>query len=167
MRRATYALIAVAMAIGLVTSACSRSPHSSTATTGATTSTASTTTAATTTTSQATATTTASGRAQLQSLIPTPANTQRTDGPDLIPDNGIHMHFQVNGSPRDVLDAYKSALEGKGWSVTVASSGGGPGYTGTQSDAYGVFTGGGSGSRTYINACAWPSKPSNPNCGGR
>jgi len=95
--RNTCALAAAAMALGLVASACHSSPHSST-----------------TTTSQATPT-------QLQSLIPTPANTQRTDGPAPIPDNGIHMHFLVNGSSRDVLDAYKTALEGKGWTATTGS----------------------------------------------
>jgi hypothetical protein len=92
MSRNTYGLVAAAMAIGLVASACNSSPNS-----------------ATTTTSQATAT-------QLQSLIPTSANTQRTDGPTSIPDNGIHMHFLVNTAD--------------------------------------------------VSACAWPSKPSNPNCGG-
>ena len=147
MRRITYALVAAAMAMGLVASACHSSPHS-----------------ATTTTSQAAAT-------QLQSLIPTPANTQRTDGPDSIPDSGIHMHFLVNGSATGVLDAFKTALEGKGWAVTVVSSGGWAGaggatYTGTQGDTYGVFSGGGTGSTTDVSACAWSSKPSNPNCGG-
>src|SRR5271163_2887061 len=91
MSRNADALVAAAMAIGLVASGCSSSPNS-----------------ATKTTSPASAT-------QLQSLIPTPANTQRTDGPVSIPDNGIHMHFLVNGLATDVLDAYKTALEGKGW----------------------------------------------------
>jgi hypothetical protein len=147
MSRNTYALVAAAIAIGLVASACSSSPGSTTKTT-----------------SPATAT-------QLQSLIPTPANAQRTDGPDAIPDNGIHLHFVVNGSSTDVLDAYKTALEGKGWVVTVVSSGGWAGaggatYTATQADTYGVFSGGGSASTADISACAWPSKPVNPNCGG-
>jgi hypothetical protein len=147
MSRNTYALLAAAMAIGVVASGCSSSPNS-----------------ATKTTSPATAT-------QLQSLIPTPANTQRTDGPASIPDNGIHMHFLVNGSSTDVLDAYKTALEGKGWVVTVVSSGGwvgagGATYTGTKGDTYGVFSGGGSASSADVSACAWPSKPANPNCGG-
>jgi len=147
MSRNACALVAGAMAIGLVASGCSSSPNS-----------------ATKTTSPASAT-------QLQSLIPTPANTQRTDGPVSIPDNGIHMHFLVNGLATDVLDAYKTALEGKGWAVTVVSSGGwggagGATYTGTRGDTYGVFSGGGSASTTDVSACAWPSKPSNPNCGG-
>jgi hypothetical protein len=164
MRPKTYALVAAAMAIGLVALACSSSPKSGTNTTGAMTSTTPNTTAATTTASQA------SGSTQLQSLIPTPANTQRTDGPESIPGNGIHMHFFVNGAPTDVLAAYKTALEGKGWSVTVVSSGGGGGgggatYTATQGGTYGVFGGGGGGSTTDVNACAWPSQPSNPNCG--
>ena len=82
------------------------------------------------------------------------------------------MHFMVTGDPNEVMDAYKTELEGKGWTVTVINSGGGPGgggatYTGTQNNAYGVFTGGGWGIRTNVNACAWPAKPSNPNCGGR
>ena len=100
MSRNTYALVAAAMAIGLAASGCSGSTNS-----------------ATKTSSPASAT-------QLQSLIPTPANTQRTDGPDTIPDSGIHLHFLVNGSSTDVMDAYKTALQGKGWAVTVVSSGG-------------------------------------------
>ena len=108
---------------------------------------------------------------QLQSLMPTPANTQLTDGPASIPDDGIHMHFLVNGSATDVLAAYKTALEHQGWAVTVVSSEGWGGagsatYTATRGTTYGVFSGGGAGSRTDLNACAWPSQPSNPNCGG-
>ena len=108
---------------------------------------------------------------QLQSLIPTPASTQLTDGPASIPDNGTHMHFWVNGSATDVLGEYKTALEHKGWAVTVVSSEGWGGagsatYTATRGTTYGVFSGGGSGDRTDLHACAWPSKPSNPNCGG-
>jgi hypothetical protein len=108
--------------------------------------------------------------AQLQSLIPAPASTRLTDGPTAISNNGIHLHFLVDGPATTVLDAYKSALEAKGWTVTVANSGGwggygGATYTGTRGDNYGVFTGGGSGSAADINACAWPSKPSNTSCG--
>jgi hypothetical protein len=108
---------------------------------------------------------------QLQPLMPTPANTQLTDGPASIPDDGIHMHFMVNGSAPDVLGAYKTALEHKGWAVTVVSSegwgdAGSASYTATHGTTYGVFSGGGFGSRTDLHACAWPSKPSNPNCGG-
>lgn len=140
MSRNTFAVAAVAIAIGLVASACGSSPSSA-------------------------------APAQLKSLIPTPANTQRTDGPDSIPDNGIHMHFLVNGGGSDVLGAYKTALEAKGWAVTVVSSGGwgpsgGATYTGTQGNTYGVFGGGGNGGTTDVSACAWPSKPANPNCGG-
>ncbi len=108
----------------------------------------------------------------MQSLIPTPANAQRTDGPDSIGENGIHQHFGVSGSPTSVMDSYKAALEAKGWSVSVLHSGGGGGgggatYTGTNGNAYGVFTGGGYGDNTDLDACAWPAKPSNPNCGSQ
>src|SRR5262245_31345378 len=97
--------------------------------------------------------TTQAAATQLQSQIPTPANTQRTDGPASISDNGIRMHFLVNGSAPTVLDAYKAALEGEGWTVTVANSGswggaGGATYTGTRGNTYGVFTGGGSSGAT-------------------
>ena len=107
--------------------------------------------------------------AELPSLIPTPANNQLTKGPDNIPDNGIHLHYQVNGAPTDVMNAFKAALEGKGWALTtiVTSSGGGGGgatYTGAHGDAFGVFDGGGFNTSTYIDVCAWPSKPANPNC---
>ena len=151
---ASVALAAAAMAIGLVTSACSSSADSGNKTSSPATP-----------TSPATAT-------QLQSLIPTPANTQRTDGPNSIPDNGIHVHFLVTGPATSVLNAYKTALQGKGWAVTVVASGGwgetgGATYTGTEANTYGVFSGGGGRDNvTDISACAWPSKPSNPNCGG-
>ncbi len=38
-------------------------------------------------------------------------------------------------------------------------------YTGTNGDAYGVFVGGGYGSKTDVNSCVWPTKPSKANCG--
>ena len=70
------------------------------------------------------------------------------------------------------MDSYKAALEAKGWTVSVLNAGGGGGgggatYTGTNGNAYGVFAGGGYGGSTDLDACAWPSKPSNPDCGGR
>ena len=145
MNRNTYVAVAAAVALGLAASGCN-SPTNS-------------------------ATKTSAPATQLQSLIPTPANTQRTDGPDTIPDGGIHLHFLVNGSSTDVMDAYKTALEGKGWTVTVVSSGGWQGaggatFTATQGDTYGVFSGGGKQSEADVSACAWPSKPAQPNCGG-
>lgn len=159
--------------MGLVVSACGGSSDSGTTKTETETVTASATAgaAATATTSASAApetTSTASG-ADLQSLIPTPANTSRTDGPDSINENGIHKYFKVNGSPQSVMDSYKSALESQGWSLTVENSGGGGGgggatYTGTNSGAFGVFTGGGYGDTTDVDACAWPSKPSHTHC---
>jgi hypothetical protein len=151
---------AAALAIGLVCSACGSSPNSGTSTTSAKTVTA----------SVSQATTTSNANLDLRSLIPTPAGAQRTDGPDSIPDNGIHLHFLVNGSPGDVMSGYKTALEGASWAVTVESSGGdggggGANYTGTNGSSYGVFSGGGYGGTTDIDACAWPAKPANPNCG--
>ena len=163
MRRNTNALVAAAMTVGLVASACNGS-NSGTQKTDATSATSSSSAVAT-TTSQATAATTAGESAPLPSLIPTPANSQQTKGPDNIADNGIHMYFQVNGSPNEVMAAYKAALEGKGWAVeTIVTSGGGATYTGTHGDAYGVFDGGGFNTSTYIDVCSWPSKPANPNC---
>jgi hypothetical protein len=169
--RNTSALAAVAMAVGLVASACSGSSDSGTQkTTEAATSATSSGTAAATTTSQGTATAAPGGGTGLQSLLPTPPNSQQTKGPDNIADSGIHMYFQVNGSPNEVMDAYKAALEGKGWQVTTvvtsngAGGGGGATYTGTNGDAYGVFDGGGFDTTTYLNVCTWPTKPANPNC---
>jgi hypothetical protein len=105
-------------------------------------------------------------------LIPVPANAQRTDGPDSIQENGIHLHFQVNGAPTDVMGAYKTALQAKSWSLIVDSSSGGGGgggatYTASNGNAFGLFSGGGWGSTTDIDACAWPSKPSDTSCGHR
>jgi hypothetical protein len=106
----------------------------------------------------------------MSSLIPTPANTQRTDGPDEIQEGGVHKHFLVTGAPIDVMNAYKVALDVDGWALVIESSGGGGGgggatYTGTNGDSYGVFVGGGYGSTTDVNSCVWPVKPSNTNCG--
>jgi hypothetical protein len=118
-------------------------------------------------------TATAGASTDLQSLIPTPANTQRTDGPGQVQENGINEHFLVNGAPGDVMNSFKTALQGQGWSLTVANTGGGGGggggatYTGTNGTAYGVFTGGGYGNTTDVQACAWPTKPSNTDCGQR
>lgn len=118
-----------------------------------------------------TASAAAAGPAQLQALVPAPAGTAQTYGPDTIGDNGIHLSFKVTGAPTDVVTAYKAALEGKGWAVTtIVSSDGGPEggggatYTGTHGDTYGVFDGGGFGTETYLNVCAWPAKPAQPNC---
>ncbi len=167
MIRRRYVFPAAAIAIGLVASACGGS--SDTGATKTETVTASATAGATTTVS-GTQETTSPGSTDLQSLIPTPADTQRTDGPDSIDENGIHEHFEVNESPQQVMDSYKAALESKGWSLTVENSGGGGGgggatYSGTNGDNYGVFTGGGYGDTTDVEACVWPSKPSNTNCG--
>jgi hypothetical protein len=154
---------AAALAVGLVSSACGSAPNSGTASgTGAT--------SKTVTASVSQATTTSNANPDLRSLIPTPAGTQRTDGPESIPDNGIHLHFLVNGSSNDVMAGYKTALENASWAVTVVSSGGGSGgggatYTGTNGSTYGVFSGGGYGGTADIDACAWPAKPANPNCG--
>lgn len=161
MNRNTIALAAAVVALGLSVSACTSSSPGGQAT--------STTTTGGATTTAGSATATSANGAQLPSLIPTPANSQVTKGPDNIADNGIHMHYQVNGAPTDVMNAFKSALEGKGWALTtiVTSSGGGGGgatYTGTHGDAFGVFDGGGFNTTTYIDVCAWSSKPANPNC---
>jgi len=160
-------LTAAAIAVGLVATACSGSHNSGTA---STTSTTSATTSATTTSGAATTTTSASASSDLQRLIPTPANTEKTDGPDSLHDNGIRMHFLVNGSPTDVMPAYKTSLEGMSWTVTVENSsngggGGGATYTGTNGNAYGVFSGGGYHGTTDVHACVWPAKPSNTDCG--
>ena len=147
------AAAALAVAIGLTGTACGNSDS------------------ATTTTGSSAATTTGSpvDSAQLPSLVPTPANSQTTKGPDSIPDNGIHLHYQVNGAPNDVLSAYKAALESKGWAVTTivtsgGAGGGGATYTGTNGSAYGVFDGGGFNTTTFLDVCTWPAKPANPNC---
>jgi len=110
----------------------------------------------------------------LQSMVPTPAGTTVSKGPDSIGDNGIHLHYEVTGAPGEVMASYKKALEGKGWEVTTVEAsdnggGGGATYTGTNGAAYGVFDGGGPSAMTYIDVCTWAAKPANPNCnrGGR
>jgi hypothetical protein len=181
MARGTYMVAAAVTVVGLVAASCGSSPSSNnassspntTAVSGTSPTNNTTASSAPSATSTPSATTTATGAsADLPSLIPTPTNTQRTDGPDAIHDNGTHLHFLVNGTPSDAMAAYKTALEGKGWTVTVQNSGGNQGgggatYTGTNGSAYGVFTGGGYGNNTDINACAWQSKPSDTNCGDR
>lgn len=156
---------AAVVGLGLVVTACGSSADSNESTGEPSSAGASSTTAG------ASATTTAGG-ADLQSLIPAPAGSQREDGPDAIQEDGVHKHFLINGAPLEVMDAYRTALEGAGWTVTVERSGGDEGgggatYTGTNGGAYGVFDGGGRGNTTDIDSCVWPSQPTNSQCGSR
>ncbi|MGB0876544.1 MAG: hypothetical protein ACPGVY_00795 [Mycobacterium sp.] len=158
MRHSAYVSAIAATVIGLIAAGCGSSSDSGTATDTETVTISPTTTSA------------ADAGTDLRSLIPTPADTQQTDGPDTVPDNGVHMHFQVSGAPGATMESYKTDLENSGWSVTVRDEGGGGGgggatYTGSNSDAYGVFTGGGYGNTTDIDACVWPTKPSKTECG--
>jgi hypothetical protein len=157
MRSRTTTCFFATLAIGLAATACSPASEKAEATTTAPPATTSVTTIA------------AGDGASLASLLPTPADVQQTKGPDDIADGGVHLHYQVNGSPNDVMTGYRNALQDKGWAVTtiVTSGGGGGGgatYTGTHGDAYGVFDGGGYANTTYIDVCSWPAKPANPNC---
>lgn len=184
-------VLAAALLIGSV-SACGSSTKTDTATTTAeattTTSAAASTTKAT---SEAPQPATTAASAELESLIPAPANVQRTDGPNSIQDAGVHKHFVVPGSPAAAMEAYKSALEGAGWSLTAENAGaegrggagggagggtepgsgtgggtgGGAGYTGTNGAAYAVVNAGGAGGDTDVDVCVWPEKPANTECG--
>ena len=152
MARSAYAVMILAAAIGLAGTACSASDS-----------------ATKTTVDSSSAVAIPVDRATLPTLVPAPAGTQTTKGPDSIADNGIHLRFQVTGAPTDVMSAYKAALGTKGWAVTtVVTSGGGGGggatYTGTNGAAFGVFDGGGYQDKTWVDVCAWPSKPADPNC---
>lgn len=158
MRHSAYVSAIAATVIGLVAAGCGGASDSGTATEKET------------VTISPTESPAADAGTELQSLIPTPAGTQQTDGPDSVQADGVHMHFQVRGAPGATMDSYKTVLENTGWSVTVQDEGGGGGgggatYTGSNSDAYGVFTGGGYGDTTDIDACVWPAKPSNTECG--
>lgn len=107
--------------------------------------------------------------ADLATLVPPPAGATVTRGPDEIADGGIHLYYQVDGVPKDAMTAFRDVLAEHGWDMTtVITSGGGDGggatYTGQHGDAYGVFDGGGFQTTTYINVCAWPAKPAEPNC---
>lgn len=146
------AMVVLAAAIALGGTACGSSDSGKTA--SSTSSSAATTSAAA-----------AADSGQLESLVPAPANTNTTKGPDSLADNGIHLFFQVTGSPADVMKAYKEALEAKKWDVTsVVTSDGGATYTGTNGAAYSVIDGGGWSDKTYIDVCAWPTKPADPDC---
>ena len=154
----------VVVTAGLVASGCSTTKETSSTTTMEA-SAATTTTAAQTTTAAATT----AKPADVKSLVPTPANTAETKGPDAIANDGVHLHFQVNGAPKEVMDAFKIDLEGKGWDVTTIvtsdnGGGGGATYTGTNGAAYGVFDGGGYDNKTYLDVCTWPTKPADTNC---
>ncbi|WP_165827829.1 hypothetical protein [Mycobacterium colombiense] len=106
--------------------------------------------------------------AYLRGLVPTPATTNRIDGPDPIHDGGIRLHFWVNGSPTDVLSSYKTALLDGHWTLIVdSSSGGRTTYTARNGNTFGVFTAGGFGGTTDIDACAWPSAPAEQDCARR
>lgn len=149
------------LAFGLVASGCSRSTEAPPAATSATKA----------ATSASPAAQAPAGGADLAALVPTPANTVTNKGPESIADNGVHFYFKVDGAPKEVMEAFKTDLEGKGWEVkTVSSSGhtgGGETLTGIRGDAYGIFEGGGYETTTYIDVCTWPAKPANPTCDHR
>ena len=154
MKRGLCAVAALALTVGLAGTACGKPESGSTATSAS-----------------GSASTSAAPVAadKLPGLVPTPANTGDTKGPDSIADNGIHLKFEVNAAPTDAMTAFKAALTDKGWAVTTIVTSGGPGgggatYTGTNGGAYGVFDGGGFNTTTYINVCVWPTKPADPNC---
>ncbi|SPM36239.1 hypothetical protein MRAB57_4079 [Mycobacterium rhizamassiliense] len=169
MARRAYVVAAVAAAVGLVAAGCGNSSNSHTATSASTPASKASKTV-TASVSQATTTTSASVNTDLQALIPVPPNTAHTDGPDSIQENGIHLHFMVNGAPVEVMAAYKTALLGKSWSLILDSSsnggsGGGATYTASNGNAFGFFNGGGWGDTVDIDACAWPAKPADHSCG--
>lgn len=153
-------VLAAGLVVGLVAAGCSRTAEAPPAAT----------------TASATAEAGASSAAQappgggdLVALVPTPANTTSTKGPDPIADNGIHRYFKIDGKPMEVMDAYRTALEGKGWKVSTLSSsededGGGATLAGNNGEVYGVFDGGGYMSTTFLEVCTWPTKPADPSC---
>jgi ABC-type glycerol-3-phosphate transport system substrate-binding protein len=108
----------------------------------------------------------------LPELIPEPGGASESKGPNDIPDDGVHMFFRVDGEPGAVMDAYQSALEAEGWEITVVSTsggdnargGGGAILTGAHGDAYSVVDGGGWEGKTFVDVCAWPTKPDKPVC---
>ncbi|WP_163694411.1 hypothetical protein [Mycolicibacterium sarraceniae] len=153
MRRGLCVAAALAMAVGLTGTACSGSDSGKSSASSASTS--------------ASAAPVAADK--LPGLVPTPANTKDTKGPDSIADNGIHLHFEVGTAPTDAMAGFKAALTDMGWAMTTIVTSGGPGgggatYTGTNGAAYGVFDGGGFNTTTFINVCVWPTKPADPNC---
>lgn len=157
--RPTICVVAVAAA--LVTAACGGSPYVglSTLTSGPHT---------TTVTSPVSHAGAAAADAYLRSLIPTPATANRTDGPDPIHDGGIRLHFFVDAAPAEVLSAFKTALLDGHWTLIVdSSSGGRTTYTARNGNTFGVFTAGGFGGATDIDACAWPSAPADKDCARR
>ena len=159
------------LAGGLIATGCGGSSESKSTVTVTASSTA--TSAASSSSAAATSTaapSTTGAAVDLQSLIPTPAGAQRTDGPSQDDQNGIRMHFVVAGAPMEVMEAYKKALEAKGWILSDRSSGGGGGgggatYGGTNGGAFGLFGGGGYGGITDVNSCAWPAEPTDIHCG--
>lgn len=151
-------VLVAALVVGLVTAGCSRTAESPPAATSAPAE-----------ASVSSAAQTPSGGGDLLGLVPTPANTTSMKGPDPIADNGIHRYFKIDGKPTEVMSAFKTALEDKGWKVSTISSsddadGGGATLAGTNGDVYGVFDGGGPMNTTYLEACTWPKKPANPSC---
>ena len=88
----------------------------------------------------------------------TPVSTNDCNG-------GKHLYYITTTSPQTVTPDYKSALEGKGW--TVSYNGGGSsngwGLTATKGSKYLYMNIGGWGTM-HIDLCVWPSQPSNTDC---
>ncbi len=92
---------------------------------------------------------------------------------DAIQEGGRHFFLTSSASPMDVIGSYQSALEAAGWTIESSGGGGDPfgmfgggaGLTANDGTRYISVNAGGPGGQTFVDACIWPTKPSDTNCG--
>ena len=103
--------------------------------------------------------------------IPEPANAEfRAE--NAMSDGGRHFLYTTGAAPGDVVGSYQAALEAAGWTIVNSGGGGDPfglfgggaGLTATYGDRYLKFNAGGPVGQTFIDACVWPTQPSDDDC---
>jgi predicted RNA-binding protein with PUA-like domain len=104
--------------------------------------------------------------------VPEPANAA-FQSENAIQEGGRHFFYTSSAGPGDVVGAYENALQAVGWDIKSSGGGGDPfglfgggaGLTATDGSRYLTFNAGGPPGSTFIDACIWPSQPSDNNCG--
>jgi hypothetical protein len=103
--------------------------------------------------------------------VPEPANAT-FQAEDIIHEGGRHFYYTSTAAPANLVGDYGKALEAAGWEVTSSGGGGDPfglfasgaGLTASDGTRYLKFGAGGPNGQSHIDACVWPTKPSDDDC---
>ena len=92
---------------------------------------------------------------------------------DTIQEGGRHFYYTSSAAPAGIVSDYQKALEAAGWEILSSGGGGDPfglfasgaGLTATDGTRHLKFGAGGPTGQSHIDACIWPTEPSDDDCG--